>query len=233
MFRSTVPYYDAIHSYKNYEGEVARLNEILHHECPRAKSVLDVGCGTGEHARRLSRRFRVQGIDVEPAFIEAARRKVPTGRFEVADMRHFEMERDQDAIVCLFSSIAYLTDPADVIRALRCFAAHLSPSGIVVVEPWFTPDSWRFLEPFLAPSIDTGEIKIAGVTFSRQDGNDCVIDFHYLIGQQGGITHVAEKHRLAMYTREQMLHFFSEAGISAEYDADAFGDRGLYIGRHK
>src|SRR5512139_2313250 len=50
-----------------------------------AKSVLDVGTGTGLFAEGfVARGLRVAGIDVSPAMIEAARHLVPQARFRHA-----------------------------------------------------------------------------------------------------------------------------------------------------
>jgi ubiquinone/menaquinone biosynthesis C-methylase UbiE len=50
-----------------------------------AKSVLDVGTGTGLFAGRFAARgLEVAGIDANPVMVEAARRLVPQGRFRHA-----------------------------------------------------------------------------------------------------------------------------------------------------
>jgi trans-aconitate methyltransferase len=108
---------------------------VIRKEHPAAHSIFDVACGTAEHAKLLSAEFAVDGIDLEPGFVEVARLKAPTGTFSVADMRRFELRKKYDVVQCLFSSIGYLTQGEDVIRALECFAQHLAKDGIIVVEP--------------------------------------------------------------------------------------------------
>lgn len=46
---------------------------------------LDVACGTGALTEELARSAEVAGIDLSPRMIERARRRVPAGRFAVAD----------------------------------------------------------------------------------------------------------------------------------------------------
>lgn len=96
MFARTAQYYDLIYSFKDYSEEAAKIRAVIRKEHPAAHSILDVACGTAEHAKLLSAEFAVDGIDLEPGFVEVARRKVPTAIFSVADMRGFELGKKYD-----------------------------------------------------------------------------------------------------------------------------------------
>ncbi|HLL47385.1 MAG TPA: class I SAM-dependent methyltransferase [Longimicrobiaceae bacterium] len=231
MYKDTAPYYDLIHSYKDYPTEVEKIVEIIRREHPEATSVLDIGCGTGEHVRLLSRNFTVEGIDIESRFVVLAQKKVPSGHFHVGDMRTFTLSRHFDVILCLFSSIGYLTEPKQVVAALRRFAEHLSPSGLIIIEPWFTPDAWQYKQPWLAPAVDSPEVKVCGLTISLGQGRISEIEFHYLIGESSGVRYLHEYHELALYTVDEMRSFFAEAGLLAVYDPVGITNRGLYIAR--
>ncbi|MGD8818096.1 MAG: class I SAM-dependent methyltransferase, partial [Acidobacteriota bacterium] len=127
MFSESAQLYDLIYSsFKDYPAEAAFIAERLRRERPGCRPVLDAACGTGEHARLLAEEhgFEVDGIDVEPGFIEIARSKNPGGRFRVADMADFSLSQRYDAVICLFSSIGYLKTLERVTAALRCFTAH-------------------------------------------------------------------------------------------------------------
>jgi ubiquinone/menaquinone biosynthesis C-methylase UbiE len=106
MFTKTAEYYDLIYSFKNYASEAKKIDALIKKEHLTARSILDVACGTAEHAKLLAQDFSVDGIDLEPKFIQAAQRKVPSGNFSVADMRQFELGKKYDVVQCLFSSIA-------------------------------------------------------------------------------------------------------------------------------
>jgi len=71
-------------------------------------TVLDVACGSGEHARLLAGHgFVVDGLDLDPAFVRIARHKHPSGRFFEADMAGFDLPDRYDAILC--SSVRSVT----------------------------------------------------------------------------------------------------------------------------
>jgi ubiquinone/menaquinone biosynthesis C-methylase UbiE len=231
MFSKTAQYYDLIYAFKDYAEEAGKIRALIQREHPRARRVLDVGCGTAEHARHLSSAFDVDGIDLEPTFIEIARRKVPAGTFTVADMRQFDLGKQYDVVLCLFSSIGYLTQEQYVVDALRCFSRHLADGGVIVVEPWFTPDAWQAGKPGLAPPVDLPDLKICRVNSTGRRGILSLIKFHYLIAAPDGVEYLHEDHELALYSVEQMLGCFQKAALKAAYDPLGISGRGLYVAR--
>jgi len=79
------------------------------------------------------------------------------------------MEDRLDVVACLFSSIGYLTRIEDVIQALRSMGEHLAPGGVLVVEPWFTPNQWMPGTVHAIP-VDEPELKIARLSTSLVEG---------------------------------------------------------------
>jgi len=233
MFSKTAKYYDAIYSFKNYGAEVASIRSIIGREHPKARSVLDVGCGTGEHARLLASDFEVDGLDLEPEFISLAQSKSVRGSFSVADMRHFKLGKSYDVVLCLFSSIGYLLREADVVNAFRCFAAHVADDGVVIVEPWFTPENWETGRPWLSPPVDLPDLKICRMNVSDRRGDLSLLRFQYLIATPAGVEHIQEDHELALYTNEQLLNCFTLAGLVASHESVGLSGRGLYIARKR
>lgn len=190
-----------------------------------------MACGTGEHARLLSTDFSVDGLDLEPEFVTLAQSKSVRGRFSVADMRHFELGRTYDVVICLFSSIGYLLCEEDVVKAFECFSTHVAQDGVVIVEPWFTPDKWEIGRPWLSPPVDLPDLKICRMNVSDRRGDLSLLRFQYLIATPSGIEHVHEEHELAMYTNEQLLKCFGAAGLVASHESVGLSGRGLYIAR--
>jgi len=228
VFRKTAGYYDQLYSFKNYADEAAQIRELIRREHPRAHSILDVACGTAEHAKLLSADFAVDGIDLEPEFVEIARGKVPKGSFHVADMRQFDLGKKYDVVQCLFSSIGYVTDGSDIIRALECFARHLAPGGIIIVEPWITPEKWHHSGPDML-CVDQPDLKICRLNVNRVEGNLTIIPFDYLIATRAGVEHVQEEHVLALYSVSEMLRFFERAKLRVKHDPQGVDGRGLYV----
>src|ERR1700760_2861511 len=130
MFGATAALYDVIYGHKDYAAEVAKVRAVIDRERPGARSILDVACGTGEHARILAEAFDVDGLDLDPTFVAIAQAKLPRGRVALADMTAFAMGKTYDVVQCLFSSIGYVTEVDRAIAALICFRDHLAPGGV-------------------------------------------------------------------------------------------------------
>ena len=232
MFDASADYYDLIYStFKDYPREAAQIGSLLREIHPGCRTVLDVACGTGEHARLLSAAgFVVDGLDLSAEFVSIASRKHPAGRFFVADMSDFRLGRQYDAVLCLFSSVGYLCTLDRVESALRCFREHLAPYGVVVVEPWFPPG---VLDPSRVTT-NTGEadgVRVSRVSRVAVEGRLSRIYFDYEISDKRGIRRVSEVHELGLFDTAELLDAFRAAGFTVDHDPTGLTDRGLYVAR--
>ncbi len=231
MFSDSAAWYDAVYAtIKDYPGESARLAALVRRRVPGARTLLDVGCGTGEHARHLAGRhgFEVEGLDLDPAMLAVARRKLPALRFVEADLASFDMGRRYDVLACLFGAIGYL-DTADRVRAaFRCFRRHLAPGGLVVVEPWLTPDAVvDGKETSLEAPFDGG--RVTRTTRTEVAGRVAVLHFRYRVEDAAGVRSLAETHRMGLYTTAELLAAFAAAGLAATHDPVGLTGRGLFV----
>jgi SAM-dependent methyltransferase len=230
MYTATAEYYDLIYStIKDYASEVAQLTSLLRRHNPACTSVLDVACGSGEHAWRLAAEgFRVDGLDLDPAFLAIARRKHPAGQFFNADMRDFHLPSRYDAVLCLFSSIGYLKTLDRVADALRCFREHLTPGGVILVEPWFPPGG---LDATRVTTVvgEANGVRVSRTARAHIDGRVSRVFFDYEISGAGGTRHASEVHELGLFTVEEQLSAFRDAGLDVEHDPKGLMDRGLFV----
>ena len=233
MFTESAELYDAIYfTFKDYAAEAAEIARQIRAEHPDARTVLDVACGTGEHARRLAvdHGVDVDGVDLNTEFLRLARLKHPAGRFYHADMRDFSLPDRYDAVICMFSSIGYVKTLPELERTLRTFRTHLAPNGVVIVEPWFPPEKMTSGQHSVRTAEANGvHVERTGTT--EIDGRMCHLRFDYRIAEGGQVRETSEIHELGLFTKDETLHAFLAAGLTAQHHAAADTNRGLYVAR--
>lgn len=233
MFTESAELYDAIYfSFKDYAVEAADIARHIRAEHPSARTVLDVACGTGEHARLLavSHGFQVDGIDLNAEFLRRARAKHPEGRFHEADMREFSLPDRYDAVVCMFSSIGYVKTLPALEQTLHTFRRHLAPNGVVIVEPWFPPEVMTSgHQSHRAVEVNGARVERIGTT--EIEGRACRLRFDYTVEQGGQVRRATEIHELGLFTEQETLQAFSAARLTAYHVAASSTNRGLYIAR--
>ena len=232
MFDETAELYDLFYAWKDYEAESARLSEEIGRRMPQARTLLDVACGTGMHLQRLRTWYRVEGFDIDPRLLAVARKRLGTEvPLHEGDMREFDLGRDFDVVTCLFSSIGYVPSLRDLHRAVTAMARHLRPGGLLLVEPWFSPDTWD--EGHLPrPMVIEGDgFNAIRTNATRIAGRRTVMEFHYLITRPDVVEHRQETHDMGLFTSEEYRSAFEQADLRAHHDADGLMGRGLWIGQ--
>ena len=145
MFDELAPYYDAFLADKDYRRESRRLEAIARrYGRSRGRTWLDVGCGTGRHLVYLQHHRAVAGIDLSPAMLRIARRRLPRVPLEVGDVRTFRLGRRFDVVSCLFGVLGHIESERDLRRAFARIAAHLAPGGS---PSWSLGSTPRTTEP--------------------------------------------------------------------------------------
>ena len=136
--------YDILYREKDYDGECKLLEEIFQRFGAKpVQSVLDLGCGTGNHALRLADKgYRVMGVERSADMLCIARRKSqerPSLRWHQADIRAFKLEETFDAALMMFAVLSYQQGKADVLDALRIVRRHVIAGGLLVFDVWYGP----------------------------------------------------------------------------------------------
>lgn len=231
MYSTSAQYYDEIYtSFKDYAAEVSKAHKIIQqYKQSTGKSLLDVACGTGGHIGLLARHYQVEGLDLDPKMLAVAKKKYPKIRFHQGDMTDLNLGRQFDVVVCLFSSIGYVKTIPRLQKAIKNLGKHVLPGGVLLIEPWFTPEQWH---PGRVSTIHVKNARRHVVRMSRsgQRGKLSFTEFQYLIGTPKGIEHSVEIHELGLFTHEQYMNAFKAAGLSVSHDPEGLDGRGLYIG---
>ena len=233
MFSKSAQLYDTIYLSrgKDYAYEAKSAHELAQKYLRSGgNSLLDVACGTGIHTNYFREHYQVEGLDLDDRMLDAAREKMPGVPFHCADMVDFSLPRQFDVITCMFSSIGYVKTVPRLNQALANMEKHLKPGGVLVVEPWFTPDDWHPGKVH-ATFVDQPELKIARMNLSGQDGLLSYFVFHYMVGTPEGIETFEERHELGLFTTAEYLSSFRACGLEVVHDPKWLNARGLYLGK--
>ena len=239
--------------YTRFETERTRPARDLLAQVPlaTAATVTDLGCGPGNSTELLAHRFpgaAITGLDSSPAMLAKARDRLPSCRFDEADIAAWQPDTPQDLIYAN-AALHWVPDHAALIPRLFGF---LAPGGVLAVQ---MPDnreepSHRLMREIAAAGPWADRLATAGerlgvlpaaayydllarnadvdlwrtVYHHRMDGAAAIVDWVRSTGLQPFLTPLDEAGRAAFLTRY-------EAAVSDAYAVRADGKRLLLFPR--
>lgn len=125
-------YYDSIMG--EPKDKVALINSWIKKYNSKAKSVLEIACGTGAILKLMERKYEVSGLDLSENMLNIAKKKVKNGNFYHKDMTSFSLNKKFDAVLCIFDSINHLLKFSDWIKVFKNSAEHLNKEGLFIFD---------------------------------------------------------------------------------------------------
>ena len=111
------------------------LSKTVARRKPDATSWLDLCCGTGSLLKPVCEAgYEAVGVDISRHQLKYARQNAPGARLVRGDVRDVALGRTFDVITCLFDSLNYLIEPADLLRAFRNARRHLADDGLFLFD---------------------------------------------------------------------------------------------------
>jgi len=133
-------YYDLLYRDKDYRGEADYVVSLIEQFHPSAKTLLELGCGTGKHAALFEAAgYAPEGIDMSETMLERARAQYPGLRFHQGDARSARLTRSFDVVTSLFHVASYQTSNEDLAAYFATAKAHMAPGGIFIFDFWYGP----------------------------------------------------------------------------------------------
>jgi len=119
------------------------LSAQVARRCPRARTWLDLCCGTGSLLKLACENgYEAVGLDRSPHQLRHARQNAPQARLIRADIRSFALHRKFDVITCLFDSLNYVTKLGEIEGVFRNVRRHLAGRGLFAFDV-NTPEGHR------------------------------------------------------------------------------------------
>ena len=126
--------YDAMYqTFIDYDKEFDLYANVLTQY--GAKSVLEIGCGSGHLAKRFTeQQYDYLGVDISSEMLAIACHRCPGARFEQADMRTITASRRFDAVLITARSISYIIHNQDVLSTVRHIRQLLPDDGKLIFD---------------------------------------------------------------------------------------------------
>jgi SAM-dependent methyltransferase len=219
--------YDRLYAGKDYRAECDLIEAAIAKYAPqRPQTLLDVGCGTGQHSIELARRgFRVTGVDLSEsmlrhaaenaAVLEEARRP----QWVHGDARNFEAGGPYDIGIMMFAVIGYLTANEDVLSGLRTIRRHLAPGALFICDFWYGPSvlSDRPTDRIRLLPTDGGEVLRTTQTTLDVVRHTADVSFRLwtLKGKQV-VSDTRETHRMRYFFPQEFALLLSQSGFAMQ-----------------
>lgn len=110
------------------------IRRLIHQHKPKAKTLLELACGTGAILKILGKYYDVAGLDLSSQMLAIARKKLPHVRFYRKDMVRFDLGTKFDVIICVFDSINHVLRFPDWQKIFRNVTRHLEPDGLFLFD---------------------------------------------------------------------------------------------------
>ena len=240
VFDRYAAYYDLLYEDKRYEDEAAFVARLIREQAPSARSILELGCGTGRHALALARQgFRLTGVDHSPRMVERAKARLsdadrPPGsrvNFDVGDARTVRFAQTFDAVAALFHVMSYQVTNNDLTETIRTAASHLAAGGVFVFDCWYGPAVLTSHPEVRVKRSENSELRVFRVAEPLMHPDRNVVDVQHTIWIEqkstGAITRINEVHPMRYLFYPEVEAMLASAGMKIRHTCEWMSGRPL------
>jgi SAM-dependent methyltransferase len=217
--------YDAIYGEKDYEAEVVMIEEAFRlYGNGKVQTVLDLGCGTGNHAIPLAcRGYQVTGMDRSADMLARARRKtrsvklpssVNPPKYLRGDVRNFDLAKRFDVVLMMFAVLGYQITNDDVLASLQRVRSHLKPGGLFIFDVWYGPAVLSIRPGERVKVIKAKDREIVRVASGSLDIVRHLAEVRYRVWDMAGgrvLSETEEIHRMRYFFPQELAFFLAQA----------------------
>ena len=209
VFGNYSRYYNLLYRDKDYAGEAQFVHQLLQTHAPNTQSILELGCGTGNHAVLLAKEgYTIHGVDRSPEMLAKASDRLCDLPQEIAsrlifsagDIREVRLDRQFDAIISLFHVISYQTTNADLKAAFATVKNHLKPGGIFIFDCWYGPAVLSDRPTVRIKRLENEKILVTRIAEPLMYPNENLVDVNYQVfikdKKSGQVEELQETHRM-------------------------------------
>ena len=218
--------YDLLYTDKDYEAECDLIEEVFRkYGNEKIATILDLGCGTGNHAIPLARRgYQVTGVDISEDMLTCARAKSQSARSEGqsflhGDVRCIDLHQQFDAVLMMFAVLGYQLKNDDVLAALSCARCHLKKGGLFIFDVWYGPAVLAIRPKDYIKIIPSGDAKIIRAASAQLDVRKQLCRIHYRLwnlARDRVLTETDETHEMRYFFPMEVEFLLKQINFSIQ-----------------
>ncbi len=210
-------YYDLLYADKDYDGEVAYVDTLIKKNNSKAKTLLDLGCGTGKHDMLFQKKgYVTTGVDLSQDMIKRAQAQYDLP-FVHGDIRTVQLQKKFDVVVSLFHVMSYQTANTDIQQVFKTAKTHLEKGGLFIFDCWYGPAILNDQPVTRIKRMEDNKNEIIRVSESVLNANTNIVDvtFEVLIRdkQQETVRKIKELHRMRYLFFPEIEHYAANEGF--------------------
>jgi SAM-dependent methyltransferase len=212
--------YDLLYGDKDYAAECDLIEgAIREYGIKPTRSIVDFGCGTGNHSLPLAARgYAVVGVDRSEEMLTRIQDKTRTSAtFRSGDIRSIDLGEKFDCALMMFAVLGYQVTNDDALAALKNARRHLTPGGILIFDVWYGPAVLHLRPSERAKVMDTPDGQIIRVASGKLDSSRQICTVHYQVWrmQNDRVTaHVEESHQMRYFFPLEVDLLLTSAGFT-------------------
>lgn len=218
--------YDLLYGDKDYEAECDLLEQAFKKYSNSVKTVLDIGCGTGNHSIPLAQRgYQVTGVDLSENMLAHAREKAKSSNapsslsFTQGDARTVDLTQKFDAVLMMFAVLGYQLTNEDVLAALNTARKHLNPGGVFIFDVWYGPAVLAVRPSERVKVIPTADGKVIRAASGALDTARHLAEVKYHLWRISGdklVSETEEAHQMRYFFPQELALFLSSCGLALQ-----------------
>lgn len=180
-FKLYAEYYNLLYCDKDYKSEADYVEKLFLESKPDAKTILDLGCGSGKHGYEFYKKgYEVTGVDLSEMMLDLAK-ELPGNniKFHLGDVRTVELNKKFDVVVSLFHVLSYQQSNDDVEKFFNTAKKHLAPDGIFICDFWYGPGVLNDKPVIRKKILENENIKIIRIAEPEIHFDKNIVDVNY------------------------------------------------------
>lgn len=232
VFGTYSQYYDLLYKDKDYAGEAQYIHSLISTHAPQAKTVLNLGCGTGRHDYLLAEKgYKVTGVDISDKMLAEARAKKGQGKkgtdipdFVHGDIRTVQLDKQFDVVLSLFHVMSYMTADEDIVAACQTIRTHLKTGGVAIFDCWYGPAVLTMRPEVKIKRMENEHVQLTRISEPTLLYDKNMVEVHYTIFSQekknGKITTLKEVHPMRYFFYPELDMLLRQEGLHLEHSEE-------------